>query len=881
VTPALQLPIEDIRILSDALVAAFPTRVELEAVVRRAMAQSLDYINYAGSLGDVAFDLVGWALGAGRLDQLLQGALEARPENAELLSVARRFGFSRVVRHDSLFGVGQRVGPEGAIQLKRMLGSTSWGSVWETWHADLGRRVALRLLDPSKALDPQNVREFRASAYLMKRCRHPGVVEVLEGCVEWEGLHYFVMPFLKGGVLHTAVTTARITPSAGVGVAAKVGDALSYIHQQRVLHNAVSPKHIVLDEDGSPQLSDFYHAILMDSFDTVVHSAKREFPFSAPECWDLGARLDSRSDQFSLGATTLFVLLGHPLTIQDWLTPERALADVGCPAHVKAAVARAMHHAPASRFDSVREFVDALRGVGAASVLTHRVPGPLAEEAQRFLTAAGFEVGPADEGGLRLKSQEPLWVKDGLDAISAYVHLEDRIDDRDVLAIQASLPAEPRAFVVTAAAAIDDAAWLQIATLRAKGFQLIPLPRSLLLGVRDRPDAARSDLRKHLDRFLGEGFNPFDVRNPVADSISFFGRASLIEEMTTALCAGDLVGLFGLRKIGKSSVLRVLAQRLPFPVAALDLEAGARPGDLLRRALRAWQIDARVRFHCDFDLAGFDPQSADDLAAFAAAVPNMIAANQSWSSERRLGLLLDETELLLPRPDSSANEMTALLRCLRGLHQEEGVLALMLVGYLPTINRQNLLGASEEQNPLFKLVGETWLDVLASDDCRQMVSNLASQASVRFSTEAVDRVVAASGAHPFLARQICSIVYKARRGRTDAVAPEEVDAAAARFVSNPSHNTYLSGLWEELGAANLWGAARAAASLALLRDLAQEDGPVSIAALLAKDDSHAREEAMEELLNRHIIREIPEGRERTVTITFDLFRRWIRRSQRA
>lgn len=867
---------DQFRVLHSALIDTFPSRGHLARVARFELDEPLDAIAGSGSLSDTVFNLIEWAEDRGRLDELLRAVLQTNPSNQRLLNAVRSV---EGLPFAGPLEVGAAIGQDGAIHITRAITVGPWGTIWEAWHERLQRKVVVKTLHQGfVGGNLEAAREFRASVGLMSRCAHPGVVEVLQDVQESGDTLYFVIPFLEGGSLRDAVLAARIPDARRYEVIHNIAETLACLHEREVLLRDLAPSNVVLTAEGAPVIVDFRRAISASAKGSPLQDLGTS-QYIAPEALT-GARPDARSDQYALGVLALFVLAGREVSLHERRVPPLGPREISCPEHVADALVRAMAPAPEERFATLRDFISALRGPQTPAGPSAGDGGELLGEAERFLTASGFSVTPEDDLTLRLHAAEALWAHVGLSAAHAYVHSGNRFNDRDVLSIRARFATEPRAFVVTGAL-IDDAAWLQIATLRATGFQLIPLPRSLLLGVRDRPDAARSDLRKHLDRFLGGGFNPFDARNPVADSISFFGRASLVEEMTSSLRAGDLVGLFGLRKMGKSSVLRVLAQRLPFPVAALDLEAGARPGDLLRRALRAWQIDARVRFHRDFDLAGFDPQRADDLAAFATAVPAMIAANHSWSGERRLGLLLDETELLLPRPGSPANEMTALLRCLRGLHQEEGVLALMLVGYLPTINRQNLLGASEEQNPLFKLVGETWLDVLAADDCRQMVSNLASQASVRFSVEAVDRVVAASGAHPFLARQLCSIVYKARRGRTDAVAPEEVEAAAARFVSNPSHNTYLSGLWDELGAANIWGAERATVTHTLLRDLAREDGPVPVATLLAKDGSLAREEAMEELLNRHVLREIPEGHERTVTLTFDLFRRWIRRSQRA
>ena len=93
------------------------------------------------------------------------------------------------------------------------------------------------------------------------------------------------------------------------------------------------------------------------------------------------------------------------------------------------------------------------------------------------------------------------------------------LDDQAVLAIrEAALTHSPGSGVAFAIIdeRPDDTAWLQIATLRARGFSLVLLTQTLLQDGRASQKERRL-LHNHLDRILGRGHNPYDVRSPVYD----------------------------------------------------------------------------------------------------------------------------------------------------------------------------------------------------------------------------------------------------------------------------------------------------------------------------------------------------------------------------
>ena len=95
-------------------------------------------------------------------------------------------------------------------------------------------------------------------------------------------------------------------------------------------------------------------------------------------------------------------------------------------------------------------------------------------------------------------------------------------------------------------------------------------------------------LDKHLEQFLGRGVDPYNVRHPVFDVLNFFGREALASDLIEQMNSGQPIGLFGLRKMGKSSLMRYMQKLMPCPTACLDLQAGVGPIDIYERLLNAW-----------------------------------------------------------------------------------------------------------------------------------------------------------------------------------------------------------------------------------------------------------------------------------------------------
>lgn len=565
-----------------------------------------------------------------------------------------------------------------------------------------------------------------------------------------------------------------------------------------------------------------------------------------------------------------------------------ALWEVEDPSEVQAVLSRALEMF-LSLGDSagITRTEEQLAAIRARKEARERSLFELVRDAQRFFKSAGFRLNTTQNPHTFLcEPAPPMWsTKIGTPVFTA-VELGRPLGSERVIAVRDEArragAAIRNAFVLVDHP-VDVSGWLQIATLRAEHFRVMPVPRTLVYDGRV-PAPARweqTTLSSHLSRFLGEGQDPFDVRDPVFDVLNFFGREVQAEGIRDRLRRGQPVGLFGLRKMGKSSLMRFLERRLPYPTAWLDLQAGRKLVGVYERILRAWQADAQARFNTDL---GLDPArcgAADPSEEFTRQAVLALEVIAEVMAEPRLAVFLDEIEVIVPPASSTGpdlEEYLALMRTLRGLAQEDQRLSLMVAGVSPAVNRESRCGADRVQNPFYALLQEEFIPPLSPADCAQMIRNVGQQVDVTLGDEVAEYVAEQSGGHPMLARQLCSLAYRLRDRAAGELPLAAIRDAADRFVSDPEYYTHLgrNGLWMETTDERLWGGAGAAANQAILRVLAESPEPVHEAVLLTGVSAPDRRTALLELTRRSVLTRDPSGP--AYRITFELFRSWIRRN---
>lgn len=141
-------------------------------------------------------------------------------------------------------------------ELRELIGFGGFGAVYRAHQKSVGREVAIKVILPSLANDPQFIRRFEAEAQLVARLEHPFIVPLFDYWRDSEGA-YIVMRLLRGGNLRESMEKQRYPLEDAVKIVEGIAGALTVAHRNNVVHRDLKPENILLDEDANAFLTDF------------------------------------------------------------------------------------------------------------------------------------------------------------------------------------------------------------------------------------------------------------------------------------------------------------------------------------------------------------------------------------------------------------------------------------------------------------------------------------------------------------------------------------------------------------------------------------------------------------------------------------------------
>ena len=269
------------------------------------------------------------------------------------------------------------VGAVGAQYLiENEVGRGGMAVVYRATDLRLHRPVAIKVLPPDLAFNPDVRTRFIREAQTAAQLSHPNIVPIYS--VEDKGgesLVYFVMAFIEGDSLGVRIKREGAWPIAeSVRVLRDVADALAYAHARGVVHRDIKPDNILIDRaSGRPLVTDFgiARAAAAETRLTVTGVAVGTPAYMSPE-QAIGEReIDGRSDLYSLAVVGYHLLAGDtPFKAAN--TPAMLVKHVSerprpirerrpdIPAYLAVAIDRALAKRPEDRWVDAAEFRDAL-----------------------------------------------------------------------------------------------------------------------------------------------------------------------------------------------------------------------------------------------------------------------------------------------------------------------------------------------------------------------------------------------------------------------------------------------------------------------------------------------------------------------------------------
>jgi eukaryotic-like serine/threonine-protein kinase len=281
---------------------------------------------------------------------------------------------------------------DGRYRIIRKLGAGGMANVYLAEDQELGRRVAIKILDDRHAADDSFIERFRREAKNAAGLSHPNIVSIYDRG-EAEGTYYIAMEYLSGRSLKELIVSRGPTPiRIAIDYTRQMLAALGFAHRHGIVHRDIKPHNVVVDSDGRLKVTDFGIARSGASQMTEVGSIIGTAQYLSPE-QARGSPVDQRSDVYSVGIVLYEMLTGQvpftgetPLEIamkhlSEVPVPPSELRD-DVPDDLDLVVLRALAKDPEDRYQTAEEMNADLariqRGLSVSSETTDAATAVLA-----------------------------------------------------------------------------------------------------------------------------------------------------------------------------------------------------------------------------------------------------------------------------------------------------------------------------------------------------------------------------------------------------------------------------------------------------------------------------------------------------------------------
>lgn len=250
-------------------------------------------------------------------------------------------------------------------QITERIGIGGMAEVYRAQDNVLGRLVAVKVMLPQYAADPNFTQRFKQEAAAAANLQSPYIVNVYDWGQD-EGTYYIVMEFVRGSDLKTAIIERGVINQRKVAeIGSQVCQALSVAHGLDIIHRDIKPQNIMVQPDGNVKVMDFGIARAKNSVMTQTSSVLGTAHYISPEQAQ-GKDLTATSDIYSLGIVLYESATGRlPFDgpdavsvamkqVNDLPVPPREINPDIDPA-LEAIIMKAIAKNPADRFETAKD----------------------------------------------------------------------------------------------------------------------------------------------------------------------------------------------------------------------------------------------------------------------------------------------------------------------------------------------------------------------------------------------------------------------------------------------------------------------------------------------------------------------------------------------
>ncbi|MFO0553206.1 MAG: protein kinase [Polyangiaceae bacterium] len=267
----------------------------------------------------------------------------------------------------------------GKFQISQLLAEGGMGSVYLAHHLELGYRVAVKVLREEWRGDREALVRFQREGVATASLSSPYVARVFDvGNLE-DGRPYMVMEFLEGRDLGVEIERRQRLPAVEAArYCVQICEAMAEAHAAGIIHRDLKPANVFLSHEGDRRtikVVDFGISRFVQPEQVNLTQTQSAFGtplYMAPESVRSAKLADERSDVWAIGVILYELVTGEPpftgetatavavsVTVDEAPPPSTRASDV--PQEIDRIVARALQKDPAKRYQTAREFGDALR----------------------------------------------------------------------------------------------------------------------------------------------------------------------------------------------------------------------------------------------------------------------------------------------------------------------------------------------------------------------------------------------------------------------------------------------------------------------------------------------------------------------------------------
>jgi serine/threonine protein kinase len=193
------------------------------------------------------------------------------------------------------------------------IGRGGMGVVYKARQDGFNRIVALKMILAGDHAGTEDLARFRAEGEAIARLHHPNIVQVYD-IGEHEGRPFFSLEYCSAGSLSERIRTQPPSPGEAAALIEVLARAMQAAHVRQIVHRDLKPGNVLIDENGTPKITDFGLAKRLDEVGRTRSGAIMGTPsYMAPEqasgrAWEVGSSVDI----YALGAILYELLTGHP-----------------------------------------------------------------------------------------------------------------------------------------------------------------------------------------------------------------------------------------------------------------------------------------------------------------------------------------------------------------------------------------------------------------------------------------------------------------------------------------------------------------------------------------------------------------------------------------